>query len=101
MSDVTVSLPDELLHHLSKSKLGKVIPEPERVRVALAIQLFVTKEVSLGRASELAGIAYVDLMHLLSDLGLPSVSYTIEDLEQDRATSEELVKQLRRDRGLG
>ena len=54
MANVAVDVPQELLDQLARSRFASV-SDAERVRVALAIQLFVGDEISVGRAAELAG----------------------------------------------
>lgn len=89
MADVPVLLPQDLLDHLEQSSLG-CVEAHRRVRVALAIHLFLTRQVSIGRASELAGYPYVEFFHLLPALGLPAVLYDAEELAQDIATLESM-----------
>ena len=89
MTEVPIPLPQELLDHLEASSLGR-IEAHRRVRVALAIHLFLTKQVSIGRAAELAGYPYVEFFHLLPALGFPAVLYDAEELAHDLATLESL-----------
>ena len=98
MSDVAVDVPQELLDQLAQSRLGKV-DKARRVRVALAIHLFVTEQISIGRAAELAGYALVDFQDLLRELDLPAVVYDREEYERDQQAVDRLRERLSGDRG--
>ena len=98
MADVAVDVPQELLDQLAQSRLGKV-DEARRVRVALAIHLFVTEQISIGRAAELAGYALVDFQDLLRELDLPAVVYDREEYERDQQAVDRLRERLSGDRG--
>ncbi|MCZ7537901.1 MAG: UPF0175 family protein [Acidimicrobiia bacterium] len=52
MANVMVGIPQELIDQLGQSALAS-LDEAERVRVALAIHLFTSEQVSLGRAAKL------------------------------------------------
>jgi predicted HTH domain antitoxin len=99
MADVTVELPEDLLQHLAGSRLGH-LDEPSRVRAALAIFLFLTQEISIGRAAELAGQPYLDFWHLLTELDLPTVFYGREEYARDLEAIK-AVERERRDGGDG
>jgi predicted HTH domain antitoxin len=83
MRTKTIEVPEELLDLLHESHLG-TRPEPERVRAALAIHLFLEGLISIGKAAELAGEARVDFEWRLVEMGLPTVRYGVADDEQDR-----------------
>jgi predicted HTH domain antitoxin len=89
MSDVAVGVPEELLEQLARSGLGR-LEEDRRVRVALAVHLFLTQEVSVGRAAELAGYPLVQFYDVLQALNLPAAIYGPEELVQDLETIEEM-----------
>lgn len=77
-----VEVPQELVELLGRSSLS-ARSRSVQVRVALAIHLFLTAEVSFARAAELAGESRGDFEQLLVDLGLPLVVYGREEYEQD------------------
>ncbi|HEX5504406.1 MAG TPA: UPF0175 family protein [Thermomicrobiales bacterium] len=84
MVSVPVNLPDDLLALLQQSRLpGRT--QDDRVRVALAIQLFQERLVSVGKAAELAGEPRVAFEALLAELGIPAVRYDEAMYEQDLA----------------
>jgi predicted HTH domain antitoxin len=52
--------------------------------------MFVSKEVSLTRAAEYAGMTLFDFIDLLNRLGVSTVDYSEEMLEDDLAFAERL-----------
>lgn len=55
----------------------------------LAIGLYVTREASLGQASEIAGLTYSQFQDELGSRKIP-LNYSMEDLEVDLAAVREL-----------
>lgn len=98
MANVAVEVPQELLDQLERSGLRRV-DEPSRVRVALAIHLFTSEQVSIGRAAELAGYPLIEFHDLLRELDLPSVVYDLEEYQRDQPAVELLRERLKRDGG--
>lgn len=92
MANETVAVPKELFDLLEQSKLGALDPDA-RVRVALAIHLFQTQEVSIGRAAELAEFSLGAFYDLLVALGLPTVTYGSEEWAQDMETLERMERE--------
>ena len=87
-----VEVPGELLDLLGRSRLS-TRDRAGQVRVALAIHLFITGEISLGRAAELAGERRASLVSLLKELGVPVVLYGKEQCQQDIESIEALERQ--------
>lgn len=87
MANVMVGIPEELIDQLGQSALAS-LDEPERVRVALAIHLFTSEQVSLGRAAELAGYPLVNFQDLLRSLGIPFVVYDRDEYDRDQKAVE-------------
>lgn len=98
MADVIDGVPKELLDKLGQSALATV-DESRRVSVALAIYLFLSREVSIGRAAELAGCGLVEFHHLLRSLDLPTVFYGSEELAEDLKTIDAIERESRAGRG--
>ena len=98
MANIAVEIPQELLTQLARSRFAKV-GDTERVRVALAIQLFVGDEISVGRAAELAGYPLVEFYDLLRELGIPVVVYDREEYERDQPAVDRLRERLGLGRG--
>ena len=73
-----VEIPDDLEVILKIDK--KDIPKA--VKLYLAIELYREGKISLGKASEIAGISKEEMMKVLSRKGIP-ISYDIDDLKED------------------
>lgn len=67
---ITINLPDAL--QISEADL----------RTELAISLFQQERITLGTASQLAGLHQIEFQRLIASRGI-CVHYDIEDLEQD------------------
>ena len=74
MTDRTVelSLPEEVVKALAVSSPREV---EAQARIALAIDLFTRRAVSLGKAAELAGVGYEEMVYLLRERGIPAFVY--------------------------
>lgn len=67
---ITINLPDAL--QISEADL----------RIELAISLFQQERITLGTASQLAGLHQIEFQKLIASRGI-CVHYEVEDLEQD------------------
>lgn len=65
---------------VSLDKLG--LPDPEAVRVALAVALFRSGAIAAGFAARMAGKPLPDMLALLSSLGIP-LAGGVEDARDD------------------
>lgn len=65
---------------VSLDKLG--LPDPEAVRVALAVALFRSGAIAAGFAARMAGKPLPDMLALLSSLGIP-LTGGVEDARDD------------------
>ena len=74
--------------HLDDDKLLK---EPG-VRVALAIALYRSKSLSLGRAAKLAGMTLAEFMRHVSRLGIAVVRGTPASVREDTRTLEQWLR---------
>ena len=75
---IMVEIPDDLEVILKIDK--KDIPKA--VKLYLAIELYREGKISLGKASEIAGISKEEMMEVLSRKGIP-INYDIDDLKED------------------
>lgn len=66
-----------LSRFLNKEKANQSLDE--RVKVLLAIGLFIENRVTLARAAALAGMSLSDFIVKLSDHNIPWMAYTEED----------------------
>lgn len=58
---------------------------PARARLHFAIGAFVSEEVTLGQAAEMAGVSQTELMSVLADLHIP-LHYDSDDFAEDLET---------------
>lgn len=73
MMQITIDIPDDL--QLTEADL----------RTELAIALFQQQRITLGTASQLAGLHQIEFQRLISSRGI-CIHYDVEDLEQDLAS---------------
>jgi predicted HTH domain antitoxin len=87
MADRTVelTLPEEVVRALAVSSPREV---EAQARIALAIDLFTRKAVSLGKAAELAGTDYQEMIHLLKERGIPAFVYDSDTYAADLKASQ-------------
>jgi len=89
-STFKVTLPGELKPLLSKLSGTSL---DDKVRLSVAIELFVNKVISLARAAEIAGKTYFEFMDILKARGIPWLEYTEEDMKQDEMAIQQLMKE--------
>ena len=81
---ISVSIPSDLYAELGSvpSFRGNL---KQKIRIDLAIGMFISKEVSLSRAAEYAGMTLSDFSELLNGFGVPVINYSEDMLEADLA----------------
>ena len=84
---VQVSIPSDLYAEIGCTPRfrGRL---KQKLQLDLAVGMFVSKEISLSRAAEYAGLALQDFMELLISFGVPVVDYSEDMLEDDMAFAE-------------
>ena len=94
MSDSNVILeiqcPSSVYRALRAEGFNKVSLQKE-AQIRIAISLFADGRLSLGRASEFAGMSIVNFMDVLRQSNVPIVEYDEEEFAQDLHTIEELI----------
>ena len=85
--NVTVDLPDKSLRGLNVT--------PDRLKLEAGIGLYTSGEATLGQAALLAGVSQTAFLHELGKRNI-CVNYSLEDLEHDLRTIENLHPELRR-----
>lgn len=82
---------DNLLHHALNCWLQQVAPE---LRWKVAVDLYTTEQVSLGRAAEIAGLNYFVFMEKLREAGIALIDAEVEteaQQEQQQALLDEIL----------
>lgn len=87
---VSVKIPEELVHLLAEFAQGN--SNDDNIRISLAVGLFLAKSVSLGKASEIAGLPLNDFIFLLQTNNIPWKDYCTEDLFMDEQIINEAGK---------
>ncbi|HEU0015627.1 MAG TPA: UPF0175 family protein [Longimicrobium sp.] len=78
---MTLTFPDELLVATNMTE--------QEMAAELAVTLYQRGKISIGRASELAGIGRIEFQHLLASRGIP-LNYDRAEFEKDIANLREL-----------
>jgi predicted HTH domain antitoxin len=78
-----VRVSQEFLNIIDRTGIGKTIDE--KVKLSLAIGLFVEKAVSLARAAELAGKPLAIFIEILQTKRIPWMEYTEDHFADDLA----------------
>jgi predicted HTH domain antitoxin len=86
-----ITLPEDLIPFLDKI-FGDSIDQ--KVRLAFAINLFISKTVTLERAAELSGLSLLDFMYLLGEQGISWGEYTDEHKKQDDLVIKKMLKEI-------
>jgi predicted HTH domain antitoxin len=84
---VTLELPDQHLQGFNAT--------PDLLKLATAIGLYTSGDVTLGQAALLANVSQTQFLHELGRRGI-CVNYSLKDLEQDLKTIEILHPELHR-----
>ena len=76
-----VTIPDDIVQSTRMTE--------EELRQEIAVLLFEKEKLTLGQASQLAGVTQLQFQHLLASRQIP-VHYDVAELEEDMATLREL-----------
>lgn len=79
---IQMYLPEEVLLEIGSLNLKGVTLE-DKLKLNLSIGLFVSQDISLGKAAQLAGKSLSEFITILNELGIPAVEYTEEIYEDD------------------
>ena len=88
MESFQVNLPKEFLPLINTLDGDSI---DAKVKVSLAIGLFVEKQVTLARAAELAGKSLGEFIDLLRSKNIPWMEYSEEDMKDDQRVIQELI----------
>ena len=75
-----LQIPDEMLHTL-KSRSPREVGD--QVCLALAIDMFMNGDISLGKAAEYAQISLSEMINQLKERGIPAFVYDENTLRED------------------
>ena len=82
MQNISLSIPDDIVFEIKSLQRGGATINA-KLQLSLAIGMFVSQEISLARAAQLAGKNLVDFMNTLKELDIPAFTYTEDMLEDD------------------
>ncbi len=82
---VQIEVPSVILEIISEKNLK------DELKLLIALELYREGSVSLGKASEIAGISIYEFMYELRKRRIP-INYDEEELEEDLKTIEKLIK---------
>ncbi|MBM4761453.1 UPF0175 family protein [Bacillus sp. B15-48] len=89
-----VNLPKEFLPLINALDGSSI---DSKVKVSLAIGLFVEKQITLARAAQLAGKSLGEFIDILRAKQIPWVEYTEEHLKDDKRAIEQLLGEEKND----
>jgi len=79
---MNLAIPDDIIFEM-ESLPGREADITEKMHLNLAIGMFVSREISLAKAAQLANKNIFEFMDILKLLNIPSVFYTDEMLDDD------------------
>lgn len=79
VKSINIDLPADILLTLNES----VEELTQRIKVSLAVQLFLQQKVTLGKAAQIADMTRLQFETFLSDKNIPISSLELEDVLQD------------------
>ena len=81
MNEISVSFPKSLEITLNKSESETI----STIKEIVALDLYKSDKISLGKAGQITGISKREMLHLLSFKKIP-INFDIDDLESDLVT---------------
>jgi len=82
MQNVSLAIPDDIVYEI-KSLPKRETEISDKLQLSLAIGMFVSHEISLAKAAELAGKNLYEFIDILKSIGTPSMIYTEDMLGDD------------------
>lgn len=79
VKSINIDLPADILLTLNESEEELT----QRIKVSLAVQLFLQQKVTLGKAAQIADMTRLQLESLLSDVNIPISSLELVDIMED------------------
>ena len=84
MQSISLAVPDDIYFEVNAMPKTD-LDISKKIQQRLAIGMFVSKEISLAKAAQLAGQSVSDFMSTLNRLSIPSFFYTEDMLSDDIA----------------
>jgi len=82
MQNISLSMPDDILYEVKSLSMQEETIH-DKLQVTLAIGMFVSKEISLAKAAQLAQKDIEEFMNILKNLEIPSLVYSVDMFEED------------------
>jgi len=79
MTELTLCVPEEILYTLNETKNDFI----KKMKLYTAIELYRMQKLSMGKASELAGINKIDFMFELGKYEIPAIHYDEDDFKEE------------------
>jgi predicted HTH domain antitoxin len=77
--ELKLHVPEDILYTLNETKNSFI----KKMRLYAAIELYRLQKLSMGKASELAGMNKVDFMFELGKCEIPAINYDEEDFAEE------------------
>ena len=78
---IKIDFPADILLALNETELEL----KKRIKISLAIRLYKLQKLTIGKASQIAGLSRLEFENILSENEIPISNLTIEDINQDIA----------------
>lgn len=82
LHNISLEIPDDVVFEV-KSSPQRETKIKDKLQLSLAIGMFVSQEISLAKAAELAKKNLVEFIDILKERNVPSFFYTEDMLEDD------------------
>jgi len=82
MQNINLAIPDDIVYEI-KSLPKQETAITDKLHLSLAIGMFVSREISLAKAAQLANKNIFEFINILKPLDIPAVVYTDEMLDDD------------------
>jgi len=79
LQNINIDLPSDILLTLNESEKEL----KNRIKISLAIQLFVQQKVTIGKAAQIAGLSRLQFETVLAESNIPISSLGLEDVMKD------------------
>lgn len=83
------SRPGSMLIEIEDEVFGPLAISGEEIRLDMALGMFMSGRVTLGRAADIAGVAQTEFLSHLGERGIP-LHYQLDDVELDLRTLDSL-----------